>query len=64
MEESINDWLKQAENMANEKHIDTKQVEQQKIFFQHVNENAIRDFIIAAEDLKNCLPTENQVCVA
>lgn len=61
-ESAVIDWLNQAETLANEKHIDTKQtVEQHKMFFQRVNENAIHDFVTAAQDLKNCLPIEIQV---
>lgn len=61
-EASVTDWLNQAETLANEKHIDTKQtVEQHKMFFQRVNENAIHDLVTAAQDLKNCLPIESQV---
>lgn len=61
-EAAVTDWLNQAEALANEKHIDTKQtVEQHKMFFQRVNENAIHDLVVAAQDLKNCLPIESQV---
>lgn len=63
-EATVTDWLNQAESLANEKHIDTKQtVEQHKLFFQQVKENAIHDLVNAAQDLKNCLPVETQTAI-
>ncbi|XP_044734627.1 nesprin-1 [Chrysoperla carnea] len=60
-ERLISDWLGKAESLISEKHIDSKQaVETHKIFFERVNEKWIHDLSQAAQDLKNCLPTDQQ----
>lgn len=60
-ERIISDWLTKAEQMINEKHIDTKEiVETHKIFFERVNERWIHDLVQTAQDLRNCLPLDQQ----
>lgn len=60
-ERIIADWLMKAEQLISEKHIDTKEiVESHKVFFERVNERWIHDLVQTAQDLRNCLPTDQQ----
>ncbi|XP_068085330.1 muscle-specific protein 300 kDa [Anabrus simplex] len=64
-ERIISEWLQNAEKLIAEKHIDTKQtVEFHKNFFERVNERWIQDLVNAAQDLRNCLPVDQQAPIA
>lgn len=63
-ERLITDWLGKAENLVSEKHIDNKQaVETHKVFFERVNEKWIHDLQQTSQDLKKCLPADQQTSI-
>lgn len=58
-ERVIADWLNKADQLISEKHIDSKNaVELHKNFFERVNEKWIHDLTQTAQDLCNCLPSD------
>ncbi|KAF5292004.1 hypothetical protein FQA39_LY14121 [Lamprigera yunnana] len=60
-ERVISSWLSKAEQLISEKHIDTrKTVEFHKTFFESVNERWIHDLVQTSQDLKTCLPSDQQ----
>lgn len=64
-ERIIADWLAKAEQLIQEKTIDTKQaVEMHKSFFEKVNERWIHDLVQNAQDLCKSLPVEEQRPIA
>jgi nesprin-1 len=64
-ERQISEWLTVAEAMINDKHIDNRQsVEYHKNFFGKVNEKWIQDLVKAGQDLRNALPTDQQLPIA
>lgn len=63
-ERIVSEWLTHAESMLNERHLDSRHaIEQQKQFFENVNERWMNELVKSAQELLKVLPSDEQKSV-
>ncbi|KAL5279677.1 hypothetical protein ACFFRR_003964 [Megaselia abdita] len=63
-ERIVSEWLTHAESMLNERHLESKHaIEQQKQFFENVNERWMNELVKSAQELLKVLPADEQKSV-
>lgn len=61
----IKEWFKTAKKLMDDKSVESQEaVEMHKKFFQHINEDWMRDLISISQDLKASLPEEEHELIS